>query len=81
MTWLAVDMYDRERWSVVCPEHESREPWVRYVIDGLEAGRAGLPLDAVVPDASAAIVEGVLHLTRALREAENAELEVARRKK
>jgi len=81
VTWLAVDMYDRERWSVVCPEHESRQLWVHCVIDGLEAGRAGIPLEVVLPDASAAVVEGVLHLTRALREAENAELEVARRKR
>jgi hypothetical protein len=54
---------------------------VHCVIDGLEAGRAGIPLEVVLPDASAAVIEGVLHLTRALREAENAELEVARRRK
>ena len=81
MTWLAVDMYDRERWSVVCPEHEARSLWVHRVVEAFEATRSGLRLEDVVPDATAAVVEGVLHLARALREAEHAEVEVARRKR
>jgi hypothetical protein len=51
------------------------------VVEAFEATRAGLRLEDVVPDATAAVVEGVLHLARALREAEHAEVEVARRKR
>ena len=56
MTWLAVDMYDRERWSVVCPEHEARSLWVHRVVEAFEATRSGLRLEDVVPDATSAVV-------------------------
>jgi hypothetical protein len=51
------------------------------VVEAFEATRAGLRLEDVVPDATSAVVEGVLHLARALRESEHAEVEVARRKR
>lgn len=63
-----------------CPLCEASSPWVSAVLDAYEWTGRGQRVDDVVPYPSAAVVDGVLLLTRELRAAENYEMDRALRR-
>jgi hypothetical protein len=71
---------DQHDGLIACPVCEASSEWVGAVLDAYEWTGRGQRIDDVVPSPTAAIVDGVLLLTRELRGAENYETECALRR-
>lgn len=65
---------------VSCPICEASSSWLGAVLDAYEWTGRGQSVDTVIPCPSAAVIDGVLLLTRELRAAENYEMERALRR-
>lgn len=63
-----------------CPVCESATPWAAAVLDAYEWTGRGQRVDDVIPCPTAAVLDGVLLLTRELRAAESYEMEQALRR-
>jgi hypothetical protein len=65
---------------LACPVCEASSEWVCAVLDAYEWTGRGQRVDDVVPSPTAAIIDGVLLLTRELRAAEVYEMDSAIRR-